>query len=441
MSSLKDFLFGDARVYNADDIRQVVPGFFIGCKTNRKLVDCKKIPPGSFFFASQTKAGWKACSMEYLRGKLLLKDTWVHTHIPGTSPVSPVSPVSPASEIVVGEAAKIIEKAPPLLELEDHEKFKDADGNPLQIETRGERHDEKVYFRVSDVAKAFNMPNLASCLLHTTSDYKVKKHFTTFTLTNCQSSLGRKGLYLTYMGLLRVLFVSRSGNAERFHKWAQEILFAHQMGTTEQRQAVGSALLGMNVSEVKRFQDAACDPLSVVYLFSLGTVAQLRDKMELDASLPDKAIVLKYGKTDNLARRAQEHAREYKNVTNDVRLFNWVTVDPDLLSHAEQDLRDFFTGMGLKQRISYDSHRELVIATPQEHDYIGKYFSKIRCAYAGRMHEVAAKQSGLLMEFKHRLDMKDMELRQKDTEIAHKDTQLELERAKREFAEFKLQHC
>jgi hypothetical protein len=43
----------------------------------------------------------------------------------------------------------------------------------------------------------------------------------------------KKELYLTYTDLLRVLFVSRSGKAHIFVKWASEILFTHQFGTPE----------------------------------------------------------------------------------------------------------------------------------------------------------------------------------------------------------------
>ena len=62
--------------------------------------------------------------------------------------------------------------APPLLELEFDEKFHDDDGNVLEIETRGERDHDKIFFRVQDVMTAFDMPNLDKSLLHVNTNYK-----------------------------------------------------------------------------------------------------------------------------------------------------------------------------------------------------------------------------------------------------------------------------
>ena len=46
-----------------------------------------------------------------------------------------------------------IAPAPQILNLEDNEKFKDANGNILNIEVRGERNHKKCYFKVKDVKK------------------------------------------------------------------------------------------------------------------------------------------------------------------------------------------------------------------------------------------------------------------------------------------------
>ena len=45
-----------------------------------------------------------------------------------------------------------------------------------------------------------------------------------------------KELYLTYLGMLKVLFSSRSGNAEMFQEWAFKVLFTVQIGSKEDKQ-------------------------------------------------------------------------------------------------------------------------------------------------------------------------------------------------------------
>ena len=58
-----------------------------------------------------------------------------------------------------------IEAAPPILYLNNEEKFTDLDGNIVDIETRGERNKNKIYFNVPDVSKAFNMHKLHDTLI------------------------------------------------------------------------------------------------------------------------------------------------------------------------------------------------------------------------------------------------------------------------------------
>jgi hypothetical protein len=115
-----------------------------------------------------------------------------------------------------------VENAPPLLELTDEEKFKDINGNIIDIETRGEKHRNKIYFKVKDVSVAFGMDGLNTILLHKDRGYVYNDDYKRFNreirLINDQHKTTNKKkkcrLYLTYHGLLRVLFVSYNKNAE-----------------------------------------------------------------------------------------------------------------------------------------------------------------------------------------------------------------------------------
>jgi hypothetical protein len=55
-----------------------------------------------------------------------------------------------------------------------------------------------------------------------------------------KKSQNQKTLFLTYHGLVKLLFSRRHPMAEHFQKWAISILFAHQMGTDEQKEALGA---------------------------------------------------------------------------------------------------------------------------------------------------------------------------------------------------------
>ena len=41
---------------------------------------------------------------------------------------------------------KVLREAPPILELEDCEKFRDDTGNTFEVEVRGVREEDKIYF-------------------------------------------------------------------------------------------------------------------------------------------------------------------------------------------------------------------------------------------------------------------------------------------------------
>ena len=55
---------------------------------------------------------------------------------------------------------KNVEKAPPIIVLNDSEKFCDDCGNIVEIETRGIREHDKIYFKVKDVSEQFEIKNL-----------------------------------------------------------------------------------------------------------------------------------------------------------------------------------------------------------------------------------------------------------------------------------------
>ena len=80
----------------------------------------------------------------------------------------------------------------------------------------------------------FEINNLNETLIDTRNSYKINIDYKFFFINKSVPNRiiqVKKELYLTYRGLLRVLFVSRSGKVDYFIKWATEKLFTIQMGT------------------------------------------------------------------------------------------------------------------------------------------------------------------------------------------------------------------
>jgi hypothetical protein len=86
--------------------------------------------------------------------------------------------------------------------LDDGEKFHDASGNVIEIETRGERDRKKIYFKVKDVSVGFGMPSLSRNIfgLDRVIHYITFKRDSTLHTMECKNTnkQSKTTLYLTY---------------------------------------------------------------------------------------------------------------------------------------------------------------------------------------------------------------------------------------------------
>ena len=118
----------------------------------------------------------------------------------------------------------------PIIKLNNNEKFKDNNGTIFNVETRGFRKYDQIYFRVKHVALAFNIMDLR----RTVSDKK-SSYIQNIDYIYIDTSKGINTMFFTYTGLIRCLFVSRSKVVSNFIDWSMKILFAAQFGTDKQK--------------------------------------------------------------------------------------------------------------------------------------------------------------------------------------------------------------
>ena len=115
--------------YNAKDLKQFDPEFFKGFKANiRKVIVKKNISKDNYIYAMcSTKHGWNPCIDQEKqlskKAQLLLTDSWVMDNMPNMTTNKRDEKDYPPD-------------APPILDLEDEEKFHDNEGNAVEIETR-----------------------------------------------------------------------------------------------------------------------------------------------------------------------------------------------------------------------------------------------------------------------------------------------------------------
>ena len=114
--------------------------------------------------------GFNQMVKSYKYDKILLKKSFVET----------IKEINQPSIINDDQQYEIV---PDLIELENNEKFKDINGNIYDIETRGERNVNNIYFKVKDVMIVFELNNLITTILNTNTVYKENEHYKYF---NCK---------------------------------------------------------------------------------------------------------------------------------------------------------------------------------------------------------------------------------------------------------------
>jgi hypothetical protein len=328
----KQYIMGDNLFNNA-------PIYTKGCRSSRDIISKKQIEAKNYIYARNKDNKWIVSD-----GKSFKFDKIFFTK----SFVDKIPELKTETTYIVDNNG--INKAPPIIVLNDNEKFMDNDGNIIEIETRGERSVDKIFFKVKDIADGFEMHNLQNDLIKTHTAYENEKDYKYFICEKKDAVLKKpskqivvkKELFLTYEGILRVLFVSKCGRANTFIKWATEKLFIIQMGTNEQKLKLRDSL-GVLPEAVREVCKKSTSPISCIYLFSLGTVGSLRKTFNIPTDMKDNDIVVKYGRTEDLDRRTTEHNNDYGKLENvELRLLMYSFVDSSYAVDAENDIAAFY---------------------------------------------------------------------------------------------------
>ena len=481
--------------YNSKDLQAFKPEYYYGFTTKpRNIISKKGIPNWEYVYATYEKAltRWNQSNESCKKAQLLISKQWVDENYfkPSSSsssstiekkkivvmkkktlqPQTPQQPqqsqpqtpqrdseVLPVHEYEEEEEEEEVleeenghqqevENAPPVLYLDDAEKFHDADGNVIEIETRGERHEDKIYFKVKDVSVGFGMPNLNETLLHKEkgytrgTDYKLMFNHSALTIGQCQSI--KKCLFLTYEGMLRVLFASRNKNATLFRKWATNKLFTIQMGTRDQKMKLGAEVLNTSPRTLKAIFDKHAATFPSIYLMSLGKVGELRETFEIPANKPDESTVYKFGFTEDLSRRVIELEAEYSKlpgVTMTMGTFH--IIDTKYTSEAENEVREMCAAFEVRVKKTTQGFNELIVLDDKQFANMKKMYRRIGDDFAGAtlgLQKKIAELKDQMKDYENEIARLKLEIQYKDglheKEITIKDTVIENWKLKHQLA-------
>jgi hypothetical protein len=177
----------------------------------------KKIPEIEYIYAYEKDGKWIKFNSKYARAKLLLTKNFSKTNILISKAKTSKKTIEPLNveplnveqaNVEPVNVEKIVEELPPLLKINDDEKFKDADGIPLNIEIRGEREYDKIYFKGIDVEHEFLMPYLVKHIISKDTKYQEEIHYKNFRYNK------KNNIYLTYEGLLKIIFNARDSRTK-----------------------------------------------------------------------------------------------------------------------------------------------------------------------------------------------------------------------------------
>ena len=122
----KDYIEGNYILNNA-------PIYAKGCRSSRDLVKKKNLESSKYIFARLKEDKWLVTDGKSVKfDKVFFRNSFVN--------IIPELKNKNSTEVIKDDNG--IEKAPDIIELDNNEKFKDENGNFIEIETRGDRNFE-----------------------------------------------------------------------------------------------------------------------------------------------------------------------------------------------------------------------------------------------------------------------------------------------------------
>jgi len=179
--------------------------------------------------------------------------------------------------------------------------------------------------------------------------------------------------------------------------------------------------------EIASIFNTSSENISCLYIFSLGPLESVVHNMPKEykdlCNSSRNYQVVKYGRTDNLARRFGEHRRDFKTIGITPKLMKFTQLDQAFLAEAETEVKnylvdlcengdcaEFVTEMGNKKR------KEIIILD-----------KTIVTALASKYRDIGAKYN-LREEIKNQKHM--LELLEKDRKIGLLQKELEVLKSK-----------
>ena len=301
--------------------------------------------------------------------------------------------------------------------LKDEEKFR-VDGKTVEIEARGERTPEGIFFSFSDIKTSFRLEDVEVVQPDKKKDLHpiLKNEETGEVFQKGRHYIIRENkCFLTYSGVMYVMGSDTSKPARNFEKWATKIVYTVQMGSKEEKEELASQLLGTPLKEIKeRITDKIDERLTFLYILSLGKVQKFRNEIkEPSEDMKDNHIVFKHGYTGNIAKQASQIQYKYGSESANLRILKVAIIDKSNIRKAKSEffkkVKEISDG---REKLNYKKHIDFFSTNENNMFQLKQFLDKI-----GETHGSSPEAKALRQEMKHELDRMQKKMDKKDDEI------------------------
>ena len=342
------YIINAQEYYLANDVKVNYKPFYKGCQANvGKIINYHNLSD-EYTYARYVNGSLVAGkNLSNNVDKLYLSEPWVDARLIELGLIE--------NETGEDSDEPEVDNAPNILELKEHEKLTDNKGKIYEIEVRGERHPDKIYFKVKDISVLIESKHLCKNIIRQDRGYVIGEDYSKFYILGnndpkdlgCDNNSNKPKLFFTYAGFLKCVFNTRNKNTSKFRKWATDVIFTAHLGTKPQKQDLAGKLIGVDKKTVREVFSKSVTSQPCIYLIYLGKAKDLADTFKIKDHKPNESIY-KFGRSINLTKRMDQHHAKYSKLGCKVELVLFAYIDPIYNNDAENDIKEYFMDAGFK---------------------------------------------------------------------------------------------
>lgn len=256
---MKTHTVGEQTYYSFDELNEKYPAMFDIANTGEKLIKCEKLVEGKDFIYGILDSNDKYIRCNCKTNKVLLLSKWVDENTELKEAEEYDLNHNESDEEVSDEEVLEIKRSkkskhplylPNDLVLDKNECFYDDDDNIIEIHVVGKKKSDEMYLNLKDVENGFKIKGLRRIILKNEEDiYEEDVDYVVFQISKTDT---RTVMYLTYMGLIKVLVLNRSASALNFMRKAKKDVFTCHLGSKKDKEELGHKMISeMNKKETE----------------------------------------------------------------------------------------------------------------------------------------------------------------------------------------------